>query len=45
MRIMIGDLQRHRDRIDAKRAVLIPDVRWSGRREKVHVLEEEEAQK
>jgi UDP-sulfoquinovose synthase len=45
MRIMIGDLQRHRDRIEARRAVLIPDVRWSGRREKVHVLEEEEAQK
>lgn len=43
MRIMLADLQRHRDRIEAKRDVLIPDVRWSGRREKVHMLEEKEA--
>jgi len=45
MRIMLGDLTRHRDRIEARREVLIPDVRWSGRREKVHVLEKEEAAK
>lgn len=33
--IMLRDLLRYRDRIEAKRAVLIPDVRWDGRREKV----------
>ena len=33
--IMLRDLMRHRDRIEMKRDVLIPDVRWDGRREKV----------
>lgn len=35
MRIMLRDLIKHRDRIEAKREVLIPDVRWDGSREKV----------
>jgi UDP-sulfoquinovose synthase len=35
MRIMLEDLIRYRDRIEARRHVLIPDVRWDGRREKV----------
>ena len=39
MRIMLRDLLRYRSRIEAKREVLIPDVRWDGRREKVHFLE------
>ena len=39
MRIMLRDLMRYRDRIEAKRDVLIPDVRWNGRREKVRFLE------
>ncbi len=39
MRIMLQDLMRYRDRIEAKRDVLIPDVRWDGRREKVRFLE------
>ncbi len=39
MRIMLRDLMRYRDRIEAKRDVLIPDVRWDGRREKVRFLE------
>ncbi len=43
MRIMLRDLMRHRDRIAAKRDVLIPDVRWTGRREKVGFLEQQEA--
>ena len=37
--IMLRDLMRHRDRIEAKSEVLIPDVQWSGRREKVRFLE------
>ncbi|HLW59020.1 MAG TPA: NAD-dependent epimerase/dehydratase family protein [bacterium] len=39
MRIMLRDLLKYRDRIAAKRDVLIPDVRWSGRRAKVRSLE------
>ena len=35
MEIMIKDLLPHRNRIEAKRQALIPDVRWDGRREKV----------
>jgi UDP-sulfoquinovose synthase len=43
LQIMIGDLRTHRARIEAKKDVLIPDVRWDGRRQKVHVLEPEAA--
>ena len=32
LRIMLDDLARYRHRIEAKRDVLIPDVRWDGRR-------------
>ena len=39
MRIMLQDLLKYRDRIEAKREVLISDVRWDGRREKVKFLE------
>ncbi|MFQ5724198.1 MAG: NAD-dependent epimerase/dehydratase family protein [Terriglobia bacterium] len=39
MRLMIQDLMKYRARIEAKREVLIPDVRWDGRREKVRFLE------
>lgn len=38
MEIMLRDLLNHRDRIEAKRHVLIPDVHWNGRREKVRFL-------
>jgi UDP-sulfoquinovose synthase len=38
MKIMLEDLTRHRDRIEAKKEALIPDVRWDGRREKVEYL-------
>ena len=37
--IMLGDLIKCRDRIEAKQEVLIPDVRWDGHREKVEFLE------
>jgi UDP-sulfoquinovose synthase len=39
LRIMLDDLARYRHRIDAKRDVLIPDVRWDGRREKARFLD------
>jgi UDP-sulfoquinovose synthase len=42
MRIMLQDLMRYRVRIEAKKDVLIPDVRWDGRREKVHFLQNPE---
>jgi UDP-sulfoquinovose synthase len=38
MRVMIRDLLGYRERIEAKREALIPDVRWDGRREKVRFL-------
>lgn len=41
MHIMIQDLMRHRDRIEAKREILIPDVHWDGQRERVHFVEDE----
>ncbi len=44
MQIMLRDLMRYRDRIEAKKDVLIPDVRWDGRREKVRFLEPERSQ-
>lgn len=43
LRLMLQDLMPHRDRIEAKRDVLIPDVRWDGRRKKVQFLETEMA--
>ena len=41
LRIMLADLMRFRDRIEAKREVLIPDVRWDGTRQKSKALESE----
>ena len=35
IRLMLEDLLQHRDRIEAKIDVLIPDVRWDGTRQKV----------
>lgn len=43
--LMLGDLMKYRDRIEARREVLIPDVRWDGRREKCSYLEEAPAMK
>jgi UDP-sulfoquinovose synthase len=37
---MLADLAPHRDRIQAHRDVLIPDVRWDGRRERVSFQDE-----
>lgn len=39
LRIMLEHLVRYRHRIEAKRDVLIPDVRWDGRREKTPFLD------
>jgi UDP-sulfoquinovose synthase len=38
MKVMLEDLVRYRERIEEKRAQLIPDVRWDGHREKVKFL-------
>ena len=38
IRIMLHDLLRYRDRIEANRGALMPDVRWDGRREPVAFL-------
>lgn len=36
--VMLRDLLRHRDRIEERRSVLLPKVRWTGRREEVGFL-------
>jgi UDP-sulfoquinovose synthase len=38
LRIMLGDLIEYRSRIDEKREVLIPDIRWDGTRRKSQFL-------
>ena len=38
MNIMIEDLVKYRDRIEAHQASLIPDIRWDGTRRKVNFL-------
>jgi UDP-sulfoquinovose synthase len=37
--IMLKDLIKYRDRIEARKEALIPDIRWDGRRKKVSFLE------
>jgi UDP-sulfoquinovose synthase len=39
LRLMLQDLVKHHDRIEAKRHVIVPDFRWDGRRERVQVLD------
>lgn len=41
LRTMLKDLTKHRDRIQAKRNQLVPDIRWSGERRKVEVIKPE----
>lgn len=43
LQIILDDLLRYRDRIEAKREVLIPDVQWKGERARVAYLEEQVA--
>jgi UDP-sulfoquinovose synthase len=38
LRIMLGDLIEYRSRVDQKRGVLIPDIRWDGTRRKSQFL-------
>jgi UDP-sulfoquinovose synthase len=38
MRIMLNDLMKCRDRIEARKEALIPDIRWDGSREKMRFL-------
>ncbi|MEP7291331.1 MAG: NAD-dependent epimerase/dehydratase family protein [Chloroflexota bacterium] len=39
MKIMLGDLLPHRERILARRDVLIPDIRWDGTHRRSHSLD------
>ena len=39
LRIMLDHLAQYRHRIEPKRDVLIPDVRWDGRRERTRFLD------
>jgi hypothetical protein len=39
--VMLRDLLKHRELIRAKAEVLVPDVRWDGKRQKVRFLEPE----
>lgn len=39
MEVMLHDLIRQRERIEAKRDVLVPDLHWNGHREKVESLD------
>jgi hypothetical protein len=38
MKIMLADLMKYRDRIEGKREVLIPKIRWDGTSHKVEYL-------
>ncbi len=38
--MMLDDLMSHRDRIEARRDVLIPDIRWDGSRQRSNIVEE-----
>ncbi len=38
MKIMLTDLMKYRDRIEAKKEALIPKIRWDGKRKKVAYL-------
>ncbi len=40
LRVMLADLMKYRDRIEARKEALIPDIRWDGRRKKVGFLPE-----
>ncbi len=39
MRIMLKDLMQHKERILAKRDILIPDIRWDGTHRRSHLLD------
>lgn len=40
VRIMLGDLMRHAERIETKRDILVPDVRWDGSRGRMGFLQQ-----
>ncbi len=39
MKIMLSDLMRHKERILAKRDILIPDIRWDGTHRRSHQID------
>jgi UDP-sulfoquinovose synthase len=38
MKIMLGDLMEHRDRIMEYKSILVPDIRWDGSRRKSEIM-------
>ena len=40
VRLMLFDLMKHRERIQAKQSILIPDIRWDGTRRRSQVMNE-----
>ncbi|MFW5920459.1 MAG: hypothetical protein ACOCUS_01365 [Polyangiales bacterium] len=38
LRVMLADLAKHRDRIEARKEALLPDIRWDGARRRVDYL-------
>lgn len=39
MKVMLTDLMKYRDRIEARREALVPDIRWDGTRRRVSFLD------
>lgn len=44
LRLMLDDLQPHRDRIMTRREILIPDIRWDGTHRRSHTVHHEHHQ-
>ncbi len=45
LEIMLKDLMKYKDRIQARQHALIPDIRWNGTRRKVKFLRKEQISK
>ena len=45
IKTILTDLMKYRDRIEAKKALLIPDIRWDGRRNKVRFIDDQSTAK
>ncbi|MEM9950916.1 MAG: NAD-dependent epimerase/dehydratase family protein [Chloroflexota bacterium] len=43
MKLMMQDLLEHKDVIEAKRDILVPDIRWDGKHQRSHELEQAES--
>ena len=45
LKVMLADLMKHKERIEAVKEVLIPDIRWDGTRQKVPYVKAAEREK